>query len=206
MLTKSTDWPIILVLITSFIGSSDLVRAQSRDSNPQPIPRLDTYEAESVRNEFLSRLKDYRSIAFRKDLIIKQYAKLTKTLTEFQQKNEKIEVELEALRSQYEPAATIPKTVAYRVSDLDSQRDQLYRLIKSVGFQVDLLVEEYDVLSRLEEIEKGFKTKSIPKADHIIEERRAKEELSQLRIARQLDQLEWQLSQSLSRIEKKLQR
>lgn len=109
-----------------------------------------------------------------------------------------------ALRSKYSSAAIIPHEMAARVSLLETNRDQLSRVIKSIDFSMNLLVEEYDVLSRLEETERGYKAKAIPKVDYVSEERRLRDEPFQIRIARQLDQLKWQLSEGLSRIEKKL--
>jgi hypothetical protein len=136
--------------------------------------------------------------------VIKEYAKLAKGLNELQQKNDKMDGEFEALRSQYESATVIPRDIVHRISILDNQRDQLSRLIMFAGFRMDLLVGEYDVLSRLEEVERGYKAKAIPKVEYVSEERRLREELFQLRIARQLDQLELRLTEGLSRIEKKI--
>lgn len=204
MLTKSTSHLAVLVLMTSFVGLPELVSAQTRDSSPQLIPGQERSEAESVRNEFLSRLRDHRSVEFRKESVSKEYAKLAKGLNELQQKNEKMESEFEALRSQYESATVIPRDIVHRISILDNQRDQLSRLIKSAGFQMNLLVEEYDVLSRLEDVERGYKAKAIPKVEYVSEERRLREELFQLRIVRQLDQLELRLTEGLSRIEMKI--
>jgi hypothetical protein len=69
MLTKSTSHIAVLVLMASFVGLPDLVLAQSRDSSPQLIPGQERSEAESVRNEFLSRLRDHRSVDFRKECL-----------------------------------------------------------------------------------------------------------------------------------------
>lgn len=203
MLTKTASPLAFLVLITPF-GFPDLAEAESRDSNPPPVPRLETFEVESVKNEFLSRLKEYRSVAYRKESVNKEYARLVNVRNELQREDEEVESEMAALRSKYSSAAVIPKDIAHHVSLLDTQRDQLSRLIKSIDFSMNLLVEEYDVLSRLEETERGYKAKAIQKVDYISEERRLRDELFQIRIARQLDQMKWQLSEGLSRIEKKL--
>lgn len=205
MLTKSTARLIVLVLVTSFAGLPDLTSAQSRDSNPQPIPRLEADEVERVKNEFLGRLKDHRSVAHRKESVLNEYARDANLHNELQKEYEEIESEMAAIREKYS-GRVMPDVIVDRIPFLDIKRSELSRAMKSVGLGKTLLVEEYDVLSRLEETEKWFRTKAIPKTDYITEERRAREELFQLRIAKQLDQLEWQLSQSLSRIEKKLQR
>ncbi len=69
-----------------------------------------------------------------------------------------------------------------------------------------LSVEEYDVLSRLEEVERGYKAKAISKVDHITEEKRLREELFHLHLVRQVDQLELRLTDGLCRIERQLNR
>lgn len=79
----------ILVLITSFVGFTDLAGAESRDSNPPPVPRLETFEVESIKNEFLSRLKEYRSVAYRKESVNKEYARLINIRTSFSRRMRK---------------------------------------------------------------------------------------------------------------------
>lgn len=203
MLSKAVSLLAYPVLLISFVGLQDLAEAQSRDSNP--VPRLETYETESVRNEFFTRLKDHRSVEYRKESAIKEYSRLEKILNDFRQRKEKTDSEIEALRSQYESATIIPAVESYRIARLDSQRNQMSRLIKSARFQMDLLVEEYDLLSRQEEIGKGYKTKQIPKVDYISETSRVREELFQLRLIRHLDQLETGLAEGLGRIERTLE-
>ena len=100
MLAKTASLLAFLVLY-SVLGFPDLAGAESRDSNPPPVPRLETFEVESVKNEFLSRLKEYRSVAYRKESVNKEYAKLGNVRNELQQENEEVESEMAALRSKY---------------------------------------------------------------------------------------------------------
>jgi hypothetical protein len=206
MLTKSTARLIVLVLMTSFVELSDLASAQSRDSNPQPIPRLEEYETEKIKNDFLGHLKDHRSVAYRKESVISKYVRDTNLHNEMQKEYEEVESEMSAIREKYNGAVTMPNGIVDRTHHLDMKRHELTSAKSLLAIRMTLWVEEYDVLSRLEEAEREFKTKTLSKADYRSEERQLRERLFQLRITSQLGQLEWQLSQSLSRIEMKLPR
>lgn len=204
MLTQSTARLIVLVLITSFVGLSDLASAQSHDSNPQPIPRLEEHETEKIKNEFLGRLKDHRSLAHRKQSVINQYVRYTNIHNEQQKEHEEVESELSALQKQYASAGTMPREVAHHVARLANKQFGLTSMVELLDLGMSLSLEEYDVLSRLEEVEREFKAKTLSKADYRAEERQLRERLFQLRLAERLGFLEWQLSEALRRIERRL--
>lgn len=206
MSTKSIARLIVLVLLTSFVGMSDLARAQSRDSNSQLHLGQDNSVSQNVRNEFLSRLKDYRSMAHRKESAFKEYAQTAESLNELRQEQKKADDLFATLRSKYISATVIPKEAATQIFQLDVQRAGLSNSINFASILADLSIEEYDLLSRLEDVESGYKGKAISKLDYEAEERRLTGELSQIRIAKELESLRYKLVDGLIRIERVLGR
>lgn len=203
MLTKSVARLVILVLLPSFVELSELALAQSQNPDPQPTPRLEEYETEKIKDEFLGRLNDHRSLAHRKQSVINQYVRYTNIYEGQQKKREEVENELSALRNQYTSAETIPRHAVIRVAHLDNNLFGMLSMLELLELRMSLSVEEYDVLSRIEGAEREFKNKALSKADYRAEERQLRERLFQLRLAERLGFLEWQLSEALRRIEQK---
>lgn len=206
MLPKSTSHLTILVLITSLIGFPHLASGQPRDSSLQPVPVQERFDPQNVSSEFLSRLKDHRSVVLRKESVSKRYAQIEKFLKDSQQRKEEVDRKLATINSTYDSAQDFPDHVVDQLSVLAPRSKILSIWVQSGTALLDLLVEEYDVLSRLEEVEKKYKAKAISKLDYVSEERRLAQELSQLGIARQLEDLSLRLADGLHDIESKLNR
>lgn len=205
MPTRFTSYLTFTVLITSFIGAPDLASAQSSDSSPQPIPGQKRADPQNVRNEFLSRLKDHLSVAHRKEAVINEYARRAEDLKALQQEMVQVQGEIESLESKWGKASSIPRDAANHVIRLGTRRQELSDSMSSNRVQMELLVEESAVLSRLEEVEREYKAKAISRVDYVSEERQLRQELLQLRMARQVDQLREGFTSGLVRIERKLE-
>ncbi|MBX3349099.1 MAG: hypothetical protein KF747_10175 [Nitrospira sp.] len=203
MLIQSTTRLGILLLMASFVELSDLASAQSHNPDPQPTPRLEEYETEKIKDEFLSRLKDHRSLAHRKQSVINQYVRYTNIYKEQEKEREEVASELSTLQKQYASAGTMPNLTVIRVAHLDNNLFGILSMLELLELRMSLSLEEYDVLSRIQEAEREFKNKALSKTDYRAEERQLRERLFQLRLAERLGFLEWQLSEALRRIEQK---
>jgi hypothetical protein len=195
----------LLILLSLSIAPLDLALAQSLNSTGQRIiPATERTDSESGSSEFLSRLKDYRSVALRKESVSKEYARLEMILNASLRVKEKVDGELAAINSRYGSAQELPDQIVDRISLLAPKSENLSNQVNSRTLQLELLVEEYDVLSRMEEAEKKYRAKAISKPDYVSEKRQLMQELSQLRIARQVEDLGLRLADELHYIRSEL--
>lgn len=174
--------------------------AKNQGSDSPSAPLKAPAPNEGNREEFLSRVTELRSLAKRKEALVSSYAGLAQLLKEVQSEAEGIETELSAMKSDKNP--DIVKIARGRRLLI---RSRIFSKLKDSGqFYMDLLVEEYDILSRLEELEAGYKAKAITKGDFASENRGLKEELFRLKTARQLHGLETGLIEGLGQLEEQL--
>ncbi len=115
MLTKATARLIALAFMILIWGLSNVASAQSRDSNSQPIPRLEEHESEKITKEFFGRLNEHRSVAHRKQSVINEYARGTNLNNELQNEYEELQSQISAIQEKYS-AGTMPEAAKIQLA------------------------------------------------------------------------------------------
>ena len=193
----------LLMLLAWWIIFPVSLWAENQAGGSPPAPLKTTAPNEGVREEFFGRLTDLRSLARRKEAVITQYAGLAQALKESQPVAEEIETKISAIRRSSKNRDATPSEIS-QVGFLDITGRAHSKSQYSAQFHMACLVEEYDILSRLEELQAGYKTKAITKGDLASENRGLKEELFHLKTAQQLDRLGLDLMEELGELEKRL--
>jgi len=100
--------------------------------------------------------------------VSKEYSRIENFINSSRQRKEEVDGELAAMKSRYGSAQHLPDEVVDRISTLAPESAKLLNWIKSGTLLLDILVEEYDVLSRMEEAERKYKAKAISQLDYLI--------------------------------------
>ncbi|MBX3120959.1 MAG: hypothetical protein KF806_04105 [Nitrospira sp.] len=193
---------IALLMILGYASISPLPLWAESQSNPAlSAPPAESHDQAEIRKEFLAKVAEASSIARKKEALIEAYTQEAYLRNKLQDHLEKLESQTTSLRS----AAVSPSPgQRYQLQIfLTRTREFQYRLTQN-HFLMDTLVAEYDVLSRMEELEGSYRSKGITKADFAVEDRNLREQLAHIHADRQMNYFREDLVVELVEIERQI--
>lgn len=178
-----------------------LLWAENQSNDASLAPPVVADNKDGIREEFLARLADMKSLAKRKEALVVAYGDRVRLRRKFQDHLDKLESQIASLRSE---ALSPSPSQRYQLQSLRSRTRQLQNNVTHNHHSMDSLVAEYEVLSRMEELENSYKAKGITKADFTSEDRGLREELAHLNAERQMNYLKEDVMDGLAEIERQI--
>lgn len=175
--------------------------AENQGNHGSPAPPVAADNKDGIREEFLARLADRRSLAKRKEALVAAYGDRVHLRKEFQDHLDKLDSQIASLQSD---SLSRSPSQHYQLQLLHSRRRQLQNQLTHIYHAMGGLVAEYDVLSRMEELESSYKNKGITKADFTSEDRGLREELDHVAAERQMGYLREDVMDGLAEIERQI--
>jgi len=123
-----------------------------------------------IREEFFHRLDDLKSTTKRKEFLITNYVGLTEAIKKIQTAEENNQKNLTALEQQNKEGEG-DRILLHQIKQLSRARDRLQHKAISLQMIKEFCVEEYLVLSSLEELDSKYKANSLSKADYAVGKR-----------------------------------
>jgi hypothetical protein len=167
-------------------------------SSKQPL------DAKAIRESFFSHLNDLKSIAKRKEFLLNNYMGLTEAIQKLETVKAENQEELASLVRQNEQGKRDIFSTA-KIKRLRATGRRLENEALSLTIFSEHCVEEYLVLSSLEELEAKYKAKSLSKADYLQERRDLMAELAYAKQHRLLKDLTDDLRSAVNDLEEELQ-
>lgn len=175
--------------------------AENQSSLVSSAPLAESDDQTVIRKEFLAKVAEVSSMARKKEALIEAYGEVARLRKKFQDYLDKLDSQITSLRS----AAISPSPgQRYQLQILSSRTREFQYKLNQNHFLLDSLVAEYEVLSRMEELENSYKTKGITKADFTVEDRNLREELAHINADRQTIYFREDLIVALVEIERQI--
>lgn len=179
-----------VLLISLFPNSVAL--AEADHLSPSAVPLREKADTEIFHKDFSGHLAEFRSLAQRKDAVEKEYVRLAQIMRDVQLEQAKVDAEIKGLQSRGINHENANHTLRVAV-----ERDLLVLSRTSAKAMLDFLVEEYDILSRLEELDVMRKANAITASEYLSENRSLREALFHQASSRQLERLNMNLNDRL---------
>ena len=129
------------------------------------------------------------------------FGELARLRKSFKDHQDKLEVQIASAEAKG-PSATLGDR--QNLLHLRATARQLQNHINYNRIHMDSLVAEYDVLSRMDELESNYKAKGISKADFTSEDRSLREELDHVNAERRMNYLGEDILEGFAHIESQL--
>ena len=154
MLTAIRYLSAFVLLISLFPNSVAL--AEADHLSPSAVPLREKADTEIFHKDFSGHLAEFRPLAQRKDAVEKEYVRLAQIMRDVQLEQAKVDAEIKGLQSR-----GINHENANHALRVAVERDLLVLSRTSAKAMLDFLVEEYDILSRLEGLDVMRKANAI---------------------------------------------
>lgn len=175
--------------------------AQNQESNSASVPFGEADLNGGIRDAFLAKLAEMRSITKRKDAAMAMYGELARVRRDFKNHLHKLDLQIESVESKG-PSSTLSER--QHLLHLRALARQIQHHINYNGIHMDSLLAEYDVLSRVAELESSYKKDEITKADFAMESRALRGELAQVNAERRVNSLGENIMEGFAHIESQM--
>ncbi len=177
--------------------------AENQDRRLPSAPPIVSDNEDRIREGFMARLLEIRSIEKSKDAVMSRFGDLVRFGRNLQDRLGKLEGQIISLESKASAGGLSQSELNHQQVLLNSKRTHQNHVTNNI-IHMDSLVAEYDVLSRMEELENNYKAKGIAKADFTSEYRGLKEELAHIQKNRQMIYLREDLMNELVAIKNQM--
>lgn len=202
MANRWYGWRVTLWLVLGWASIlPNPVWAENQDSSSVSVqfPEAD-YKA-GIQEEFSAKLTEMRSIPKRKDALVAVYGELARLLTNFKDHIDKLDAQISTVESKGASATLSDRQHILLLRAMARQRQQHLNYTR---IHMDSLLAEYEVLSRMAELERSYTAKEITKADFTTESRSLREELSQVTAERRMNSLGEEIMDGFAHIENQM--